>query len=66
MARFRDRFIEDHVTAMVDHIMFPSGLQIAQHNPNRIWIPYDDNTLQALRRSFTYASDHFPVTLDLA
>jgi hypothetical protein len=65
-ARFRDRFTEDYVTVMIDHIMCSAGLQVAQNSPHRIWNPYEDNSLQAMRQTFTDASDHFPVTLDLA
>ncbi len=63
-ARFRDRFTRDYVTVMIDHIMLSARLRPAQ-NPHRIWNPYEDNALSAMRQTFTTASDHFPVTLDL-
>lgn len=64
-ARFRDRFTEDWVTVMIDHIMVSQGVQVAQDAPHRIWNPYEDNRLEDMRHTFSTASDHFPVTLDL-
>jgi len=64
-ARFRDRFTEDIVTVMIDHIMSSRGLEVAQDEPHRIWNPYEDARLEALKQTFTKASDHLPVTLDL-
>lgn len=65
-ARFRDRFTGDWVTVMIDHIMLSGALGIAQNDPHRIWNPYEGNAPQAMRQTFTDASDHFPVTLDLS
>lgn len=64
-ARFRDRLTEDYVSVMIDHVMHSAGLPVAPNNPHRIWNPFEDDSLEAMRQTFTDASDHFPVTLDL-
>ena len=64
--KIRDRFTRDFVTVMIDHIIVSNGLQVAEDNPHRIFNPFEDDSLEAMKQAFTDASDHFPVVLDLA
>lgn len=65
-ARFKDQFTGDTVNVLIDHILASAHLPVAGAAPGRVWNPYDDATLTAHRNNFKHASDHFPVTLDLA
>lgn len=66
-ARFRDRMTEDHVNVLIDHVLVSGGLPVAAQRPHRIWNPYEDDQVKAdIGDALRAASDHFPVTLDLA
>ncbi len=65
-ARFRDRFTEDYVNVLIDHILASNDIGVAEDNPHLVWNPHQTDELKPHRRTFTLASDHFPITLDLA
>lgn len=65
-ARFRDRFTEDYVNVLIDHILASNDIAVAADNPHQVWNPYQVDQIENYRRTFTLASDHFPITLDLA
>ena len=65
-ARFKDRITETYVNVLIDHILASANLPAEGENPGRVWNPYQDDALKPHRKTFTTASDHFPVTLDLA
>jgi hypothetical protein len=67
-ARFYHKVQKRYFGALLDFIMISPNL--ARHSPEwRIWHPLDDPTcwrIPELREALLTASDHFPVTLDLA
>ena len=67
-ARFRKPGGRGHITALLDFIMISPDLR-ARDPVWRIWHPLDDGAIRAdagLSRALLTASDHFPVTLDIA
>jgi endonuclease/exonuclease/phosphatase family metal-dependent hydrolase len=64
-ARFRDRFTEDLVNVLIDHIVASQDLPVVANSPHKIWNPFQDDDARPLRDELVEASDHFPVTLDL-
>lgn len=67
-ARFYNRETKRYLSALLDYIMVSPDLR-AQSGPWRIWHPFDDPECYsdtALRDALLTASDHFPVTCDLA
>jgi hypothetical protein len=65
-ARFEDPLIRQKtVNVLIDHVLVSQGLPLTA-KPHRIWNPYVDANLAGLKPALTAASDHFPVTLDLA
>lgn len=67
-ARFRKPRGRGHITALLDFIMISPDLR-ARAPVWRIWHPFDDRAIRAdarLARALLTASDHFPVTLDIA
>jgi endonuclease/exonuclease/phosphatase family metal-dependent hydrolase len=65
-ARFQDRFTHDHINVLIDHILVSQGLPLAAGNPHKIWNPFQDQDAKPLKKQLLDASDHFPVTLDIA
>ena len=65
-ARFKDRITESYVNVLIDHILASPGLPRSGQNPARVWNPYQDKELKSHRDILSEASDHFPVTLDIA
>jgi len=65
-ARFRDLFTESHVNALIDHIMASRHLVPLGADPATVWNPYQSDAADPLKRVLLDASDHFPVTLDIA
>lgn len=63
-ARFKDRFTEDYVNVLIDHILVSSGIKYVP-GTYRIWNPFDDESLEPMEDVFVTSSDHFPVTLDI-
>lgn len=65
-ARFQDTFTHDMVNVIIDHIM--ASQQITPLNPDaaKVWNPYADRQSDAVKKRYKVASDHFPVTLDIA
>lgn len=67
-ARFYLKAEKRYLQALLDYIMISEGLQ-SKAQGWRIWHPFDDPECwqdEALRTALLTASDHFPVTLDLA
>jgi len=68
-ARFYIHQEERYLEALLDYVMISPDLR-AQADPRwRIWHPFDDPDCYKnpdLRAALLAASDHFPVTLDLA
>ncbi len=66
-ARYKDRFTEDYVDVLIDHILVSKDIEpVPGDRPHRIWNPRQDEEAKAIRAALRAASDHFPVTLDLA
>lgn len=65
-ARFRDRFTGDYVNVLIDHILASGDIAVTADEPHRVWNPHQVDDLEEHKRLLTLASDHFPVTLDLA
>lgn len=63
--RFKDRFTEDTVNVLIDHILVSQGIAVVPDS-HKVWNPYQDNDAKKFRGDLNLASDHFPVTLDLA
>ena len=64
-ARFRDRFTEDLINVLIDHVLASQDLPVVANNPHKVWNPFQDDDARPLRNELLNASDHFPVTLDL-
>ena len=64
-ARFRDRFTEDLINVLIDHILASQDLPVVANHPHKVWNPFQDDDARPLRDELPEASDHFPVTLDL-
>lgn len=65
-ARFTDPYTDDLVNALIDHILASRHLQADGDEPGKVWNPYQLDAAQPLRASLNKASDHFPITLDIA
>ncbi|MEM8728885.1 MAG: endonuclease/exonuclease/phosphatase family protein [Pseudomonadota bacterium] len=65
-ARFTDRFTEDRVNALIDHIIVSPQIALTDDSPYIVWNPFQTDAAKALKSPLLDASDHFPVTLDLA
>jgi endonuclease/exonuclease/phosphatase family protein len=67
-ARFKKHGKDQYLQALLDYIMISPDL--TSHDPVwRIWHPFDDGAcwgLPELRNALLTASDHFPVSLDIA
>lgn len=67
-ARFYNRETKRYLSALLDYIMVSPDLR-DRSGPWRIWHPFDDPDCYGdpvLREALLTASDHFPVTCDLA
>ncbi len=64
--RFTDRITEDTVRVMIDHILCSPDLPVDSQNPVRIWNPYEDDGIKNHKAIFKEASDHYPLTVDIA
>lgn len=64
-ARFTDTFTHDPVNVLIDHIMASREFTLAGDGA-KVWNPFELKFSQALKTTFRDASDHFPVTLDIA
>ena len=65
-ARFKDSFTHDPVNVLIDHILASGGIAVEGENPHKVWNPFQDNDAKPLKSTLLDASDHFPVTLDVA
>lgn len=65
-ARFKDRITGDYINVLIDHILASPNLPIAGSQPVKIWNPYEQDDISAYKSLFKKASDHFPVTIDIA
>ncbi|MEM9780926.1 MAG: endonuclease/exonuclease/phosphatase family protein [Pseudomonadota bacterium] len=65
-ARFTDRYTGDKVNALIDHIMASRHLIPMDVDAARVWNPFQLDDATPLKSELLVASDHFPVTLDIA
>ncbi len=65
-ARFTDPFTKDRVNALIDHVLASRRIAPANAAPCIVWNPYQSDAARPLRQTLFDASDHFPVTLDIA
>lgn len=65
-ARFTDNYTGDLVNALIDHVMASRHLTPHGDPAARVWNPHQLDEANAIRRALNDASDHFPVTLDIA
>ncbi|WP_138464223.1 endonuclease/exonuclease/phosphatase family protein [Poseidonocella sp. HB161398] len=65
-ARFTDIFTGDKVNALIDHIMISQQLRPASPGALTIWNPYQSDIAKPFKALLLDASDHFPITLDIA
>jgi hypothetical protein len=65
-ARFTDRFTEDPINVLIDHILASSAIAVAGKSAHIIWNPYQNDLAKAFKSDLLKAADHFPVTLDLS
>lgn len=65
-ARFTDSFTGDQVNALIDHIMVSSDVQPATTDGALVWNPYQLDDAKPHKQVLLDASDHFPVTFDIA
>ena len=65
-ARFTDRFTQDPVNVLIDHVLVSLDLKVAGADPHLVWNPFQLNDAKPHKKTLLAASDHFPVTLDLA
>ena len=64
--RFKDQFTGDNVNALIDHILVSRHLQTTGDAPGKVWNPFQTDEAKPLKTIWLTASDHFPVTGDLA
>lgn len=62
-ARFTDRFTNDPVNVLIDHILVSLDLAVDDH---QVWNPYQNDNAKPHKKLLHAASDHFPVTVDLS
>jgi endonuclease/exonuclease/phosphatase family metal-dependent hydrolase len=69
-SNFTDQFTHQRVNVLIDHILVSRSLAVGGPAAHRVWNPYSDDGArgesEAVRTALKRASDHFPVTLDLA
>lgn len=65
-ARFEDPFTHDLVNALIDHILVSRHFEPFGPGAGKVWNPYQFDEAAPLRGALLEASDHFPVTLDIA
>lgn len=65
-ARFTDSFTNDKVNALIDHIMVSTSIQPAGAVGALVWNPFQLDDAKPLKQALLDASDHFPVTYDIA
>ncbi len=63
---FRDPVTHDRVNVLIDHILVSQQVSVLTPQPHRVWNPYDLDDAMPMKELLFKASDHFPVTLDLA
>ena len=63
--RFTDQFTGDAVNALIDHIMASRHL-IPEGDGGQVWNPFQLDAAKPHKAALMAASDHFPVTLDIA
>lgn len=63
--RFKDRFTEDYVRVLIDHILVSRDIAVSNDTPHRIWNPFENDEAKSMKSALLKASDHFPITLDL-
>lgn len=64
-ARFTDRFTEDLVNVLIDHILVSLDIKVVERDPHCVWNPFQLENAKRYKKELLAASDHFPVTLDL-
>ena len=65
-ARFTDSFTGDPVNALIDHILASRHLAPTGPDAAKVWNPWQLDEAKPLKSALLDASDHFPVTLDIA
>lgn len=64
--RFTDIFTNDPVNALIDHILVSRDVATVGDGAHQIWNPFQLAAAEPLKATLFKASDHFPVTLDIA
>ncbi|TKJ44026.1 hypothetical protein CEE36_02595 [candidate division TA06 bacterium B3_TA06] len=67
-ACFKDRFTEDYVNVLIDHVLFSQGIKISEPGCGRVWNPYQNEKEigdKKLREALDKASDHYPVSVEV-
>jgi endonuclease/exonuclease/phosphatase family metal-dependent hydrolase len=65
-ARFTDNYTGDLVNALIDHIMVSQHFSPAADPASKVWNPFQLSEAKPLKAALEDASDHYPVTVDLA
>jgi len=63
-ARFKDKFTDDMVNALIDHILVSRHVTPVPDTA-KVWNPYQLDEAKPFKSALLDASDHFPVTLDV-
>lgn len=65
-ARFTDSFTNDQVNALIDHIMTSTKIEPAGTEGALVWNPFQLDDAKPHKQALLDASDHFPVTYEIA
>lgn len=65
-ARFTDNYTGDKVNALIDHIIVSAGITPADGYGALVWNPFQLDAAKPHKQVLLDASDHFPVTYDIA
>jgi endonuclease/exonuclease/phosphatase family metal-dependent hydrolase len=65
-ASFRDSFTHDWVNVLIDHVLISQQIPVHGAAPHKVWNPWQLDEATPIKTALLAASDHFPVTLDLA
>lgn len=64
-AEFTDNFTGDRVNALIDHILASRHIEPTGEGA-QVWNPRQNDAAKPLRSALIDASDHFPISLDIA
>ncbi len=65
-ASFRDSFTHDWVNVLIDHVLVSQQIPAHGAAPHKVWNPWQLDEAEPIKKALLAASDHFPVTFDLA